>query len=216
MVSLPVLAAAQRRQLTVAMRQPFVVSAFLCAVSAVLTSPVHKLKDESHSTRHAWRYRAYRGHPLNQRVPEWMKRALNTTKLVGLQLKRRNSYDNLPEGEVMASEATLTARAKSHIQQEDRRLVPDYGWAQVMRFGSDCNAAVEGLSAGFEGDCGENYTKIGRPELATCDPSQSKDIGYGCWFFFSEGRSLDPMGFGGQFKVVEGSGVAVNVCESLQ
>ena len=153
---------------------------------------------------------------MNQRVPEWMKRALNTTKLVGLQLKRRNSYDNLPEGEVMASEATLTARAKSQIQQEDRRLVPDYGWAQVMRFGSDCNAAVDGLSAGFEGDCGENYTKIGRPELATCDPSQSKDIGYGCWFFFSEGRSLDPMGFGGQFKVVEGSGVAVNVGKSLR
>ena len=97
---------------------------------------------------------------MNQRVPEWMKRALNTTKLVGLQLKRRNSYDNLPDGEVMASEATLTARAKSQIQLEDRRLVPDYGWAQVMRFGSDCNAAVEGLSPGFDGDCGENYTKI--------------------------------------------------------
>ena len=48
------------------------------------------------------------------------------------------------------------------------RLVADHGWAEVMRFATNCSAAAEGFSPGFKGDCGEKYVELGRPELASC------------------------------------------------
>ena len=97
------------------------------------------------------------------------------------------------------------------------RLVADHGFVEVMRFGTPCMAAAEGLSAGFEGDCGEGYTKMGRPELSSCDSKKSPpaQVGYGCWFFFSE-PVLQRSTYGSLFKVTEGSGVAVNVGKSLR
>ena len=63
----------------------------------------------------------------------------------------------------------------------EHRLVADHEWVEVMRFGTGCNAATEGLSAGFAADCGDNYTRMGRPELASCDPS-SPPANVGCMF----------------------------------
>ena len=95
-----------------------------------------------------------------------------------------------------------------------RRLVPDYGWAEVMRFGPQCDASVEGWSAGFPTDCGDDYASMGRPELASCNATRRPpaNVSYGCWFFFSEKGSA----FGGDFKVRAGSGVTVNVGRSLR
>ena len=96
------------------------------------------------------------------------------------------------------------------------KLYPDHSWAQVMRFGSGCNAAIEGLSSGFVYDCGSNYTKMGRPELAPCGGGANRTkVGYGCWFFFSDpfvyrSNASDSLVLGSS------SGVAVNVGKSLR
>lgn len=90
---------------------------------------------------------------------------------------------------------------------ERKALVPDHGWAEVMRFATNCSAVAEGLSTGFNTDCGKEYVELGRPELASCNASHPPaKVGYGCWFFFSTPGSLAP----------EGSGVGVNVGRSLR
>ena len=51
-------------------------------------------------------------------------------------------------------------------------LVPDFGDAEVVRFGPACGTAVEGFSNGFDGDCGDDYTTVGRPEHAPCNHTE--------------------------------------------
>ena len=97
------------------------------------------------------------------------------------------------------------------------QLYPDHSWAQVVRFGSGCNAAIEGLSRGFVSDCGSNYTKMGRPELAPCegDAKKSANVGYGCWFFFSD-PFIYKSNSSSDLVLGSTSGIAVNVGKSLR
>ena len=103
----------------------------------------------------------------------------------------------------------------------DRKLVPDHAWAEVMRFSSNCGSSTEGLSTGFEADCGPGYVQLGRPELASCDAAKPPSrVGYGCWFFFSDGPLISQhyyeQRFGFKVNKSLGSGIGINVGRSLR
>ena len=58
---------------------------------------------------------------------------------------------------------------------ERKALVPDHGWAEVMRFATNCSAVAEGLSTGFNTDCGKRgmLNLAARASFMQCEPSTS-------------------------------------------
>ena len=121
---------------------------------------------------------------------------------------------------VEAGNSSSIRRNNSRLDFGNRRLVPDHGWAEVMRFATACGPAAEGYSVAFPNDCGPDYVKMGRPELASCDPKHPPaKVGYGCWFFFAEGPLVDNSFYwnaGVKLNSTAGSGVSVNVGRSLR
>jgi len=152
-----------------------------------------------------WRRRSPKTNRDGRRVAEVVRSFL----VAGLRISPKEGYPDF---------ANEKAIRPGNLLYGEYKLYPDHSWAQVMRFGSGCNAGIEGLSAGWPTDCGSNYTKMGRPELSNCTrlgQGSPARVGYGCWFFFS-----DPFVYRSNqtAKLVLGhaSGVAVNVGKSLR
>ena len=126
-----------------------------------------------------------------------------------------------------AFEKDMYGQPTGALQYGGVNLVADHEWLEVMRFGSKCRDGefMEGYSIGFPGDCGSEYHKINRSDLAPCSGHYRKGggragktaakVGYGCWFYFAQPQ-LQSYAFGMVFPVNRSSGISVNVGRSLR
>jgi hypothetical protein len=169
------------------------------------------------------------GHPLNPEEAHAVTSSASVNYTALFHMMMDNGYlDIMPSSRYQKLRAqTLdgTASEQDVDEQEtppgaleygEHKLVADNQWLQVMRFGVKCGSSIEGYSEGFPTDCGSEYDKLDRSDLASCDVDDPPaKIGYGCWFFFSQ-PNLQDFVFGKDFKVKRSSGVAVNVGKSLR
>ena len=157
--------------------------------------------------------------PLSLRgTAAWLLATLYMPSAIAVPLSREPTALNIAQ---LSLNLNATHKDNDRLVYGNRELVPDHGWAEVMRFAANCGPAAEGLSRGFPNDCGREYEDLGRPDLASCDAKHNppNKVGYGCWFFFSTGPVIDKtfyLGAGVNLTNLAGSGVSVNVGRSLR